>query len=104
MIWRLILDGAAAGAWNMAVDEALLLSHAAGAAPPTVRFYDWQPACVSLGRCQKFDAARAATIRDCGFDLVRRPTGGRAVLHQHEITYCIVVGAELLPAHCRSVL
>jgi lipoate-protein ligase A len=88
----------------MAVDEALLLSHAAHQTPPTVRFYDWQPTCVSLGRFQKFDEARALAIRERGFDLVRRPTGGRAVLHQHEITYCIVVNADLLPVNCRSVI
>jgi len=107
MIWRLILDGAAPGAWNMAVDEALLLSHAAGAVPPTLRFYDWQPACVSLGRLQKLDDTRGlniAAIKASGFDMVRRPTGGRAVLHQHEITYSIVLSMDLLPFDCRAVV
>ncbi|HVF11102.1 MAG TPA: lipoate--protein ligase family protein [Abditibacteriaceae bacterium] len=103
----MILDGAASGAWNMAVDEALLVCHAADAAPPTVRFYDWQPACVSVGRLQKLSdesGLNGAAIRERGFDIVRRPTGGRAVLHQHEITYSILIRMDFLPAGCRSVI
>lgn len=117
MNWRLILDGAHPGAWNMAMDEALLLCHAASAddeatAVPTLRFYRWQPACLSLGRFQKWDdvpANRAATSQlptpdsHPPFDIVRRPTGGRAVWHQHEITYCAVLREELLPRDARSV-
>lgn len=128
MNWRLILDGAHPGAWNMAMDEALLLCHAAnpnyndGAATalPTLRFYSWQPACLSLGRFQKWDdvpANRTTQTDDMKakrqaphaprpappFDIVRRPTGGRAVWHQHEITYCAVLREEFLPRDARSV-
>ncbi len=99
MTWRLLLDGAATGAWNMAVDEAILLAHAAGQVPPTLRFYDWNPACLSLGRLQKFDFPAKSD-----FDIVRRPTGGRAVWHQHEITYSAVVRADLLPQGASSVV
>ncbi|PQV63202.1 lipoate-protein ligase A [Abditibacterium utsteinense] len=114
----------------MAVDEAMLLAHARGFAPPTLRFYGWNPECLSLGRLQKQlpDAVREkerAEISNTGisngkvkgvdrneddeketaadFDVVRRPTGGRAVWHAQEITYCAVVRAELLPPEARSV-
>ncbi len=101
MKWRLILDGPAPGAWNMAVDEALLLAHAAGESPPTLRFYAWNPACLSLGRLQKtWESATDAAP----FDVVRRPTGGRAVWHQHEVTYAAVVRQELLPRANWSVV
>jgi len=102
MNWRLLRDGAASGTWNMAVDEAMLLSYDG---TPTLRFYDWKPACLSLGRFQQWspdwDTPEFAAWR---FEVVRRPTGGRAVLHQHEITYSVVIGEELLPADKRSVI
>ena len=99
-------DGAASGAWNMAVDEALLLAQldqsTLDALPePVLRFYDWQPSCLSLGRLQKVDAKY---FENPNLDIVRRPTGGRAVWHQHEITYCAVLRAELLPAGLTSVV
>lgn len=85
----------------MARDEALLVSQNANAAP-VLRFYNWLAPCVSIGRLQKdFDFARA---QNAGFDVVRRPTGGRAVLHQHEITYCAVLHASYLPPESRSVV
>ncbi|MEO6907921.1 MAG: hypothetical protein ABI210_08530, partial [Abditibacteriaceae bacterium] len=83
--WRLIQHGAATGAWNMAVDEALL-EGARDSGIPVLRFYSWDPACISLGRLQKVPEV----VRRSIFDWVRRPTGGRAVLHQHEVTYCAV--------------
>jgi lipoate-protein ligase A len=96
----LILDGEYSGAWNMARDEALLLGQTEST-PPVLRFYNWGPPCVSLGRLQKsFDFSGA---RSSGFDVVRRPTGGRAVLHQHEITYCAVIHEKHLPRESRSV-
>lgn len=101
MNWRLILDAEYSGAWNMARDEALLLSQDEST-PPVLRFYHWNPPCVSLGRLQKhFDFSGAQKL---GFDVARRPTGGRAVLHQHEITYCAVIHEKQLPRESRSVL
>jgi lipoate-protein ligase A len=106
--WRLILDGAADGAWNMAVDEALMLCHVDSSTriegppqsqQPILRFYNWNPACLSLGRFQKWPEWSLSPQ----FDIVRRPTGGRAVWHQHEITYCAVLREELLPRESRSV-
>lgn len=103
MEWRLILGtgsvqagtGArdlspAPGALNMAVDEALLESVQSGA-PPVLRFYTWRPACLSIGRNQQarglYDPRRAAAA---GIDIVRRPTGGLAVLHDRELTYAVL--------------
>jgi len=97
--WRLIVEDAPrAGAWNMAIDEALLLEHAAGKTPPTLRFYRWDPAAVSLGYFQ--DPATEVdqgACRSLGIAVVRRPTGGRAVLHDREVTYSVVVGGRRLP-------
>ena len=108
LFWRLLLDGAASGARNMAVDETLLhqaaQSVASGAASgaATLRFYSWKPHCLSLGRLQKslppavFDGA-------IGTDVVRRPTGGRAVWHAHEITYALAMPLNGLPPDARTV-
>jgi lipoate-protein ligase A len=98
--WRLILDGAATGAHNMAMDEALLRNMKPGDAP-VLRFYNWKPSCLSLGRFQKVDDVAAQGV--WGIDVVRRPTGGRAVWHEHEITYCVVMREEELSLDGRSV-
>jgi lipoyl(octanoyl) transferase len=80
----------------MAVDEALVEAVREGA-PPTLRFYRWAPACLSLGRNQpaagRYDPEAIAAL---GLDVVRRPTGGRAVLHDRELTYSVVVPDGLL--------
>lgn len=73
----------------MAIDEALLDSVVAGGAP-VVRFYTWQPAALSLGTNQATGEINRAECESRGFGLVRRLTGGRAVLHQHELTYSVV--------------
>jgi len=87
--WRLLNTGERDGATNMAIDEAILRGVAEGSSPPTLRFFAWQPACLSLGQAQPagdvdFDACRAL-----GVDVVRRPTGGRAILHVDELTYSV---------------
>lgn len=94
--WRLLVDGPADGAWNMAVDEILLDGVAAGAVPPTLRFYEWMPACLSLGYFQPFDVVDTDGCRRLGVDVVRRPTGGRAILHDRELTYSVALPASLL--------
>ena len=101
MKWRVINSGINSAAVNMAVDEAILTAHAQGDVPPTLRFYGWEPAAVSLGYFQQ--AAAEVNLERCrsqGIDVVRRLTGGRAVLHQHELTYSVVVRADqpLIPA------
>ncbi len=86
--WRLLLDPPATGAVNMARDETLLESAIAGGVP-TVRFYGWQPACLSLGSLQAFKRAARQPAGTAGIDVVRRPTGGRALLHDDEVTYAV---------------
>lgn len=101
MKWRAIKSGIHCAAYNMAVDEAILKAHVAGQVPPTLRFYGWQPAAVSIGYFQK--AAGEVDLAECrrqGIDVVRRLTGGRAVLHAAELTYSLVVSEDhpLVPA------
>jgi lipoyl(octanoyl) transferase len=93
--WRLLDTGPADGFTNMAVDEALLEVFVAEGAPTTVRFYSWSPPALSLGYAQSIE--REIDLRQCtslGIDVVRRPTGGRAVLHDHEVTYSLVISAN----------
>ena len=88
--WRLLLSPLADGATNMAVDEAILLAVAEGTAPPTLRFFGWEPPCLSLGYAQPAADVDLDRLRARGWDLVRRPTGGRAILHTDELTYSVV--------------
>ncbi|MDQ7793010.1 MAG: hypothetical protein RDU89_01160 [bacterium] len=96
--WRLVETGPGPAAWNMAVDEALALVHARGSTPPTLRLYTWAPPAVSIGRGQPVEGeVDCEACRREGVDLVRRPTGGRAVFHDRELTYCVVISQALLP-------
>ncbi len=88
--WRIIKSAPASGAWNMALDEALLESAAAGNSPPTLRLYAWEPACLSLGYAQPFKDVDLSSLIEQGWDVVRRPTGGRAILHTDELTYAVI--------------
>lgn len=106
--WRLIRSGPADGATNMAVDEAILRAVAAGKVPPTLRFYAWEPGCLSLGRAQSATDVDQEAVRAAGFDMVRRPTGGRAILHIDELTYSVVapqteprVGGDVVESYRR---
>ncbi|MGE5603202.1 MAG: biotin/lipoate A/B protein ligase family protein, partial [Nitrososphaerales archaeon] len=92
--WRLLRHAAAAGAENMAVDEAIAQAIAGRLVPPTLRFYAWVPPCVSLGRNQAVAGVDLARCAERGYDVVRRPTGGRAILHTDEMTYSIVASPE----------
>jgi lipoate-protein ligase A len=74
----------------MAVDEAILLAVAEGSAPPTLRFFGWTPPCLSLGYAQPIADVDLDRLRARGWELVRRPTGGRAILHTDELTYSVV--------------
>jgi lipoate---protein ligase len=75
---------------NMAIDEAILEAHLLGLVPPTLRFYGWQPEAVSIGYAQRIDRQQQERISAHGFEIVRRPTGGRAVLHSGDLTYSFV--------------
>jgi lipoate-protein ligase A len=86
---RLIDDSAAAGSWNMAVDQALLRTVDASA-QPVLRFYRWSPPALSLGYFQAAaERVEHSASRSC--DLVRRVTGGGAILHDRELTYSLIV-------------
>jgi lipoate-protein ligase A len=87
--WRLILNSPKSGAWNMAVDEAILEHASSGASLPTLRLYAWEPPCLSLGRAQPFTDVETALLQTHGWDVVRRMTGGRAILHTDELTYSV---------------
>jgi len=97
--WRLTVDGKLPGARNMARDVAMLEALAAGEAAPTLRLYGWDPPCLSLGKHQGLDAADLAFCGREGIDVVRRPTGGRALLHHLELTYAVAAPLDsgLLP-------
>ena len=97
--WRLIVDGASGGAQNMAVDEALLRAMSEDLGAPILRFYGWQPSCLSIGRFQKTEKLSLENT-----SWVRRPTGGRAVWHDLEVTYSVVLREEHLPRDARSVV
>ncbi|GED24138.1 octanoyltransferase LipM [Brevibacillus agri] len=93
--WRYIVTEAMSPAMNMAVDEAILQLHSEGKVPPTVRFYTWDPATLSIGYFQK--AIREINLEEVqkrGLGFVRRATGGRAVLHDQELTYSVIVSEE----------
>ena len=98
MNWRLLDSGAADARTNMGVDEAILSAHARGLAPPTMRFYTWQPPAVSLGRHQSAaEVLDEDACRRMGLDVVTRPTGGWAVLHDGDLCLSLVVSHRLLP-------
>jgi len=92
--WRLIIDGPIDGAWNMAVDWAVLHARQAGDAPPTLRLYRWKRPTVSLGRFQPASDVDVALCERRGVAVCRRPTGGRGVLHDDELTYAAIMGAD----------
>lgn len=90
--WRLLLEREPrTGVWNMALDEAIVDAVAAGASLPTLRFYQWAPPALSLGKRQPLDDVDFARCREAGVDVVRRATGGFAILHTDELTYSIAV-------------
>lgn len=91
MQWRLLNTGYNPGPYNMALDEALMSQVIDGSSKPVIRFYGWQPACVTLGYFQDLD--KEIDVPGCkqrGIDMVRRLTGGRAVLHHYEVTYSLI--------------
>jgi lipoate-protein ligase A len=91
--WRFLDTGENTGAFNMQLDESLA-RNLLGGGDPTVRIFRWKPWAISLGfnqEMEKIDAARCAAD---GIDVVRRPTGGRAVFHAEELTYSVAMHAD----------
>ncbi|MCM3692451.1 lipoate--protein ligase family protein [Neobacillus niacini] len=94
-VWRFIDSGNCSPSFNMALDEALLDWHSAGKIPPVIRFYGWEPATLSIGYFQKVEKEiDLEAVKAHGLGFVRRPTGGRGVLHEHELTYSVIVSED----------
>jgi lipoyl(octanoyl) transferase len=92
--WRLIISPPAEGGWNMALDEALQISVGSHQEKPALRLFSWEPPCVSLGYAQPISDIDLNTLNTFGYGIVRRPTGGRAVLHIDELTYSVIAPDE----------
>lgn len=93
--WRVIIEKPARGSWNMAVDNALLDAANEPGFIPTLRLFSWEPACLSLGHAQPISEVDQKSIESLNWGLVRRPTGGRAILHTDELTYSITGSTDL---------
>ncbi len=94
--WRLLVTEPLDGATNMALDEAMLQARVQEIAPPTLRFFCWDPPTISLGYGQRLDGVNVEACRQLGVGLVRRPTGGSAIYHdtlEREVTYSVVARA-----------
>jgi lipoate-protein ligase A len=95
--WRFIDSGPCGASYNMALDEAVADAVRADNAPATLRFYEWDAPSVSLGCFQKIRDIDSKYCRQCNIPFVRRPTGGRAILHGDEITYSFSVKTDKGP-------
>jgi len=90
--WRLIEDGPASGEWNMAVDSALLKSAELGVSAPALRLYEWDRPTLSYGYLQEKDGwIDLDYLEKNRIPIVRRPTGGRALVHDDEVTYSVII-------------
>ena len=93
--WRILPFERAAAAENMAIDEAVFRKNIRGESPPTLRFYGWRSPALSIGYFQDYrKEVDDEACRKFGVEVVRRPTGGKAVLHERELTYAVVAGAD----------
>lgn len=91
MKWRIINSARTSPAQNMAIDEAIFNEVMAGRSKPTIRFYDWAPPTLSFGYNQKIaNEIDQERLQKYKFGHVRRPTGGRMVLHYEEVTYSVI--------------
>jgi lipoate-protein ligase A len=91
MSWIVIDTGARTGAFNMELDVELAMSLRESGRTGTLRFYRWQPFAISLGMHQDEAEVDREKVKRDGIDLVRRPTGGRAILHADEVTYSVTM-------------
>lgn len=89
----------------MAADVAILEAVRAGTSPPTLRFYRWTPPCVTLGKFQPANGnVKVAECARLGIDIVKRPTGGRAILHDQEVTFSIILAETDLPGAGANIM
>ena len=91
--WNFLSTGENTGDFNMRFDEMLVQRLIEGSGLPSVRVYRWKPWAISLGHHQNISDIDANRCKDDGIDVVRRPTGGRAILHAEELTYSVVMSA-----------
>lgn len=90
--WNFINSGSHDSYYNMAMDEALLNFVSRGEIDPVIRFYTWNPATLSIGYFQRLKREiDIDKVKEKGYGLVRRQTGGRGVLHDKELTYSVIV-------------
>lgn len=95
LTWRTFVDQPQAGAYNMALDQAL--AECLDGDQAVLRFYGWVRPTISFGRNERAQGLYSLTrARELGVDFVRRPTGGRAVLHEREVTYSVVAPLRAL--------
>ncbi|MDI6891631.1 MAG: lipoate--protein ligase family protein [Actinomycetota bacterium] len=92
--WRFIDVTFPSAAMNMAIDEAIFEAFRKGLVPPTLRAYEWNSPALSVGRFQKLDGIDVEHCNELGVQIVRRITGGRAVLHDADVSYSIVLARE----------
>jgi lipoyl(octanoyl) transferase len=92
--WRLLITHPTRGAWNMAADESILEHIGRGETLPTLRLYSWNPPCLSLGHAQPFSDVDVTRLHERGWEVVRRLTGGRAILHTDELTYSVIAPSD----------
>lgn len=103
--WRFLPPADGPGAMQMAADVAVLEAMRAGQSGPLLRFYRWTPPCVTLGKFQP--AEGNVQLENCarlGFDVVKRPTGGRAILHHREVTFSLILAERDLPDAGTSIM
>lgn len=94
-VWNFIDSENCSPSFNMACDEALLTWHSEGKIGPTIRFYGWNPPTLSIGYFQTVEKEiNMEAVKEQNLGFVRRPTGGRAVLHDKELTYSVIVSEE----------
>lgn len=94
MTWRFLHTGYSSGLFNMEFDQGLARELLEGTDIGTVRVYGWNPSAISVGVHQSMDEIDTAKAYSSGIDVVRRPTGGRAILHSEEVTYSVVMIAR----------
>jgi lipoate---protein ligase len=93
--WRLVKHIETNGAMQMAIDEAMLVARSKGLVPNTLRFFSWKPVCLSIGYFQSLEKEiDVKKTKEQGVDIVRRYTGGGAVLHDKELTYTLAVNEK----------
>ena len=102
--WRMIGPDDFSGAMNMAVDAAFVEEIKERGGENIIRFYRWSPPCITLGRFQKIDGINIDACKKRGIDIAKRPTGGRAIFHNNEITFSIIMRADDLGESTTNIM